>query len=473
MQRPVWAEIDLDALCSNVREIRRITDPRAQVMAVVKANAYGHGAEQVGRAALRSGADWLGVALLQEALQLRQQGIQAPILILGHTPDEDASEVVANDISQTVFTREAILALAAAARKLGLKARVHVKIETGMGRLGFPATRETVTLISQLARLSNMEIEGIFTHLASAGELDKSYAEQQFMKLQQMWKQLEAEGVHVRWRHCANSPAVIDLPYTHLDLVRPGIILYGLYPSAEVRRDLIALRPVMSLKARVSFVKEVAAGTSISYGCTYRTGGPTRIATIPIGYADGYSRLLSNKAEVLIRGRRAPVAGRVCMDQLMVNVGQIPGVEAGDEAVLIGRQGDEEITADETGGSYWHHQLRGGCRDQRAGAPSVRGKAGHTWVLTSNFQGGSDDMARPCIGITTAHNFEQDYYYCRNNYIGGVRQAGGIPLLLPPLAAHDDLVSCAGRVDALLLSGGGDVQPIPVRRAAALEAGGV
>ncbi len=347
MQRPVWAEIDLDALGSNVREIRRITIPSARVMAVVKANAYGHGAEQVGRVALNSGAEWLGVALLQEALALRQRGIGAPILILGYTPDQDASEVVANGISQTVFTREAVLALAAAAHKLGMKARVHIKIDTGMGRIGFPANGETVALIGRLARLQDLDVEGIYTHFAAADEADKSYADQQFMKLQQVLKQLSAQGVYIRWRHCANSPAVIDLPYTHLDLVRPGIILYGLYPSTAVRRDLIALRPVMSLKARVVHVKEVATGASISYGRTYRAEEATRIATLPIGYADGYARLLSNKAEVLIRGRRAPVAGMVCMDQVMVDVGRIPGVEAGDEAVLIGRQGSEEITADE------------------------------------------------------------------------------------------------------------------------------
>lgn len=347
MQRPVWAEIDLDALRGNIREIRRITNSRAQVMAVVKADAYGHGAGQVSRAALQSGAAWLGVSLLQEALELRRQGIEAPVLIFGFTPDEDAEEVVSNGISQTVFTREAALALAAAARKLGRQARVHIKIETGMGRIGFPATGETVELIARLARLPNLEIEGIYTHFASADDPGKSYAEQQFMKLQQVLKQLAARGVYIRWRHCANSPAVIELPYTHLDLVRPGIILYGLYPSPAAPRGLIALKPVMSLKARVVLVKEVAAGASIGYGCTYVARAATRIATLPLGYADGYSRLLSNKAEVLVRGRRAPVAGRVCMDQLMVDVGQIPGVKPGDEAVLIGRQGDGEVTADE------------------------------------------------------------------------------------------------------------------------------
>jgi len=346
MHRPVWAEIDLDALANNVREIRRLTSARAQVMAIVKANAYGHGAVEVSRVALGSGAGWLGVAMLQEALELRQQGIGAPILILGYTPDEDVEDVVANQISQTVFTREAALALAAAAHKLGLKARVHVKIETGMGRIGFPPTAETVDLIAHLSRLSDLEVEGIYTHFATS-DADQDYTEQQFMKLQQVIKRLAAEGVFIRWQHCANSPSVIDLPYTHLDLVRPGIILYGLYPSAAVRHNLISLRPVLSLKARVSFVKDVAAGSSIGYGRTYRAESKTRIATIPIGYADGYARLLSNKADVLIRGRRAPVAGRVCMDQVMVDVGRIPGVETGDEAVLIGCQGSEEITADE------------------------------------------------------------------------------------------------------------------------------
>lgn len=350
MQRPVWAEIDLDALCSNVREIRRITNPRAEIMAIVKANGYGHGVEQVSRAALKSGAGWLGVSLLQEALELRRQGMQAPILILGYTPEQDAGEVVANDISQTVFSREGGLALAAAAHKLGKKARVHIKIDTGMGRIGFPATGETVDIISKLGRLPGMEIEGIFTHFAIADAPDKSYTEQQFMKLQQMVKQLAVQGVYIRWRHCANSPAVIDLPYTHMDLVRPGIIIYGLYPSPTVRHDLIALKPVMSLKAQVAFVKEVVTGASISYGCTFVATGTTRIATIPLGYADGYPRPLSNKAEVLIGGRRAPVVGTVCMDQLMVDVGHIQGVQSGDEVVLIGRQGSDEITADELAG---------------------------------------------------------------------------------------------------------------------------
>ncbi|HHW41859.1 MAG TPA: alanine racemase [Syntrophomonadaceae bacterium] len=347
MRRPAWAEINLDALAHNVREIRRITNPRAQIMVVVKANGYGHGVEPVSRTALRNGAGWLGVALLQEALLLRERGIKAPTVILGYTPDEDMEEVVANDISQTIFTWEGALALAAAAKRLGKTAKIHVKIDTGMGRLGFPPDKETVETIFRMAHLPGVEVEGIYTHFAAADEADKSYTEEQFTRFVWLLKQLSARGVYIRWKHCANSAALLDLPYTHLDLVRPGNVIYGLFPSAEVRHDTVRLIPVMSLKARVAFVKEVPAGASISYGRTYVADKPRRIATIPLGYADGYSRLLSNKGEVLIKGRRAPVVGRVCMDQLMVDVTHIPDVVQDDEVVLLGRQGEEEITAEE------------------------------------------------------------------------------------------------------------------------------
>ncbi len=347
MERPAWAEIDLEALMNNVREIRRVTNPRAQVMAVVKANGYGHGLEPVSRTALRGGAAWLGVALLQEAILLREKGFGAPIVVLGYTPEKDAEEVVAWGISQTIFTWEGGLALAAAGRHLGKKARVHIKVDTGMGRLGFLVGRETAETIWRLSRLPELEIEGIYTHFATADESDKGYAEEQFIRFQWLLKQLAARGVYIRWRHCANSAAILDLPYTHLDLVRPGIALYGLYPSQEVRCGLVELQPVMSLKARVAFVKEVPPGTSVSYGRTYTTAERTRLATIPLGYADGYPRLLSNQSEVLIKGQRAPVVGRVCMDHLIVDVGRIPDVVQGDEVVLLGRQGEEEVTADE------------------------------------------------------------------------------------------------------------------------------
>lgn len=346
MKRPVWAEIDLGALSSNVREMCRVTDPSAQLMAVVKANGYGHGVEPVSRVALQSGASWLGVALLQEAILLREKGITAPILILGYTPAQDAADVIKNDISQTIFTWEDALAFATAAHHLGKKARVHLKIDTGMGRLGFYPDQETLEMIYRLAHMPGLEVEGIFTHFATADDVDKEFTQEQFAKFQQFLKQLAARHIFIRWRHCANSAAVLDLPYTHLDLVRPGIALYGLYPSHHVHHDLIKLKPVMTLKARVAFVKEVPAGCSISYGRTYFTQENRRVATVPLGYGDGYSRLLSNQGEVLIRGKRAPLLGRVCMDQLMVDASNIPNVRQGDEVVLMGRQGSEEITAD-------------------------------------------------------------------------------------------------------------------------------
>lgn len=347
MKRPAWAEINLDALMHNVREIRRVTNPHAEVMAVVKANGYGHGVEPVCRAALQGGATWLGVALLQEALLLREKGINAPTVILGYTPDKDVAEVVAHGISQTIYTWDGGIALAAAARRLGKRARVHIKIDTGMGRLGFSPDRESIETICRLARVPELELEGIYTHFAVADETDKSFTEEQFTRFQWVLKQLAAAGVLFRWRHCANSAALLDLPDTHLDLVRPGNLIYGLYPSSEVHHDIIEIRPVMSLKAQVAFVKEAPPETSISYGRSYFTEKRTRIATIPLGYADGYPRSLSNKGEVLIKGRRAPVVGRVCMDQLMVDVSHIPGVVRDDEAVLLGRQGEDEITADE------------------------------------------------------------------------------------------------------------------------------
>ncbi|HHY40951.1 MAG TPA: alanine racemase [Syntrophaceticus sp.] len=349
MGRPVWAEIDLDALKNNVQEMRRITDQNAQLMAVVKANGYGHGIEQVARTALQSGATWLGVALLQEAVLLREKGITAPILVLGYTPVGDADEVINHNISQTIFTVEDAQTFAAAALRLGKKAKVHIKIDTGMGRLGFCPQGDTLDKIRSLSQLPGLDIEGIFTHFATADDADKAFAEEQFMKFQQLLKQLAAHHIYIRWRHCANSAAVIDLPYAHLDLVRPGIALYGYYPSPYVNRQ-VKLLPVMSLKARVAFVKEVTEGCSISYGRKYIAKKKTIIATIPLGYGDGYSRLLSNQGEVLIRGKRAPVVGRVCMDQLMVDVGHIPDVQQGDEVVLLGRQEGEEITADELAG---------------------------------------------------------------------------------------------------------------------------
>lgn len=344
---PVWAEIDLRAIAHNIKEIRRVASPSAKVMAVVKANGYGHGAVEVSRTALANGADWLGVARVAEGVALREAGIEAPVLVLGYIPPEQSGEVVRHRLSQAVYTRDMALALDDAAAREGTRARVHFKVDTGMGRIGWVAGPGAVREILELARLPHLEVEGIFTHFAAADAADKRYTLEQFQKFIEVVEELRKNGLEFPIRHAANSAAIMELPQTHLDMVRAGIVVYGLYPSDEVDRSRVDLHPAMSLKARVAYVKEVPAGFKVSYGCTYTTSRPTVIATLPLGYADGYSRLLSSRGEVLLHGRRAPVVGRVCMDQVMVDVGHIPGVKMGDEAVLIGRQGDGEISADE------------------------------------------------------------------------------------------------------------------------------
>ncbi len=346
--RPVWVEIDLAAIASNMAEIRRITSPTTGVMAVVKANGYGHGAIEVSRAVLAGGADWLGVARIDEGLLLREAGIKAPILVLGYLTPEQSVDVVRGCLSQAVYSRAMALSLAETGAAAGTRARVHFKIDTGMGRLGWQAGEEaSVRAILDLARNPHLEIEGIFTHLAAADSANQDYTKEQFSKFMALIERLRREGLEIPLKHVANSAALMGMPETHLDLVRAGIIVYGLYPSAEVDKGLIKLLPAMSLKARVAHVKDVPAGFKVSYGCTYATEKNTVIATLPLGYADGYPRLLSSKGQVLLHGCRAPVVGRVCMDQVMVDVGHIPGVGVGDEAVLIGRQGTEEITADD------------------------------------------------------------------------------------------------------------------------------
>ncbi|MEW6663147.1 MAG: alanine racemase [Bacillota bacterium] len=346
---PVWAEISLEAICCNTREVRRITRPEAKVMAIVKANGYGHGALEVSKAVLRNGADCLGVARLGEALDLRRQGIDASILVLGFTPPQEVAEAIRDDVTLAAYTEEQVVHISRTAVQHGKTAVVHIKVDTGMGRIGFLPGKQAAETIAKLARLSRIQLEGIFTHFATADEADKFYANLQAERFLDFLSTLSKMGVTFPVRHAANSAALIDLPETHLDMVRPGIILYGLYPSPEVARK-IKLQPAMRVKAMVAHVKEVERGASISYGRTFIAKERTVIATLPLGYADGYSRLLSNKGEVLLHGRRAPVVGRVCMDQTMVDITKIPGVAPGDTAVVLGEQGDEAITAEELAG---------------------------------------------------------------------------------------------------------------------------
>jgi len=343
-----WAEIDLDAIAHNVREIRKITGPRVEIMGVVKADAYGHGVREVVRTLLENGVTQLAVSMLDEAIQIRQMGINVPILVLSYTDPVRAEEIVHYGITQTVFSHDLAKALSEAAVKLGKSARVHIKIDTGMTRVGFMPGYSAVKHIMEIGKLPGVVIEGLFTHFASADEKDPEYTKLQFERFISLCNELGRVGIHVPVKHVCNSAATIQFPEMHLDMVRPGIILYGLYPSNEVDKHKISLKPAMSLKANVIFVKDVEKGVCISYGRTFKTARPSKIATIPIGYADGYTRLLSNKGKVLINGEFAPIVGRICMDQCMIDVTDLKSeVKVGDEVVLFGRQGDKSIEVEE------------------------------------------------------------------------------------------------------------------------------
>jgi alanine racemase len=355
----IWTEIDLNAISHNVQELRRITSSGSRFMAVVKADGYGHGAAEVASAALKNGADCLGVARMDEGLHLRIAGISAPILILGFTPPELSTKVVSHHLTQAVYTFEAAEALSEAAAQLQKKAKVHIKVDTGMGRLGLLPDSprismlgkhlpgNTLRVIESISRLPHVEIEGVFTHFASADSQDKTYTLQQLERFLEFLEKLKIHGLEFPIRHAANSAALIDLPETHLDMVRAGISLYGFYPSPEVNRERISLIPAMTLKTRIIHVKMVPAGFHISYGLTYQTEMPTVIATVSAGYADGLNRLLSSRGQMLVRERRAQIVGRICMDMTLLDVGHIPDVAVGDEVVIFGVQGRECIPVDE------------------------------------------------------------------------------------------------------------------------------
>lgn len=343
-----WAEIDLDAIAQNVREIRRITGKRTEIMGAVKADAYGHGVMETVRTMLDNGVTRLAVSMLDEAIQLRKLGINVPILILSYTDPARADEIILNEVTQTVFSHDLAKALSEAGVRLNRNVKIHVKVDTGMTRVGFMPGYSAVKNILEISTLPRIIIEGLFTHFASADENDKSYTLMQFEKFMSICSELGRVGVHIPVKHVCNSAGIIEFPEMHLDMVRPGIILYGLYPSDKVDTQKITLKPAMTLKANIILVKDVDEGTCISYGRTFKTLHNSRIATIPIGYADGYTRLLSNKGKVLIHGRTAPVVGRVCMDQCMVDVSDLgEEVRTGDEVVLFGRQGDAFISVEE------------------------------------------------------------------------------------------------------------------------------
>jgi alanine racemase len=343
--RPTWVEIDLNAIAHNVRSMAQLVGPDVEVMAVLKADGYGHGAIKTARTALNNGASWLGVACLGEAIELRRAGMDAPILSLGFTPPWQAREAVLHDVTAAVFSIEVAEALSRAAADLGRVARVHVKVDTGMGRLGL-MPEDVLPFVRALSRLDRLDVDGIFTHFSVADEADLSYTLWQKEQFDGVLDELRREGLLPRHAHAANSAATLRLPESRYTMVRPGIALYGLNPSADAPCPA-GFRPALAFKCQVAQVKEMSPGRAVGYGRAFVTERASRIAVVPVGYADGFRRSPTHWGEVLVRGRRAPIVGRVCMDQTMIDVTDIPGVRQGDEVVLIGRQGDERITVDE------------------------------------------------------------------------------------------------------------------------------
>jgi len=342
--RATWAEVDLDAIRYNFSQIKKLIGKNTSVLVIVKGNAYGHGIFEVSSVLQDMAVNFLGVATLDEALFLRGRGINTPILILGSVLQHEAEPAIRNNITLTLCHMELAKEIDRVASELNKKAHVHIKIDTGMGRIGV-WHEEAFDFVKDIVNFKNIFIEGIYTHFSAAGR-DKFFTTYQIDSFTSILENLKKAGIEIPYRHAANSIATVSLKKAHLNLVRPGLIIYGMYPKKSFSRRL-NLKPALSLKSRVVFLKKTPAGRSISYGRTYITQKPTVIATLPIGYADGYGRILSNKAKVLVKGQRAPVVGKVTMDQTMIDIGHIEGVTLGDEVVLIGKQGDNEIRCEE------------------------------------------------------------------------------------------------------------------------------
>jgi len=356
--------VDLGAVAHNIRELKGLLSPETKVMAVVKADAYGHGAVQIARTVLENGAHWLAVTRISEAVELREAGIKAPILLLGDVMPGQISYLAAHDIRVTLTCLETARVIAAAAKVNATPLKVHIKVDTGMGRLGilhdqFATPDQFIEPDNSLApplqcsekileihTLKGIEIEGIYTHLANADTRDKAHAQRQISRFKLLVTELSQKGLAPPMIHAANSAALIDMPQAHFNMVRPGIALYGLWPSKETDHTRISLTPAMSIRSKIIHLKTVSKGFKISYGSTHVTRIATCIATIPIGYADGYSLRLSSMGEMIVRGSRARIAGRVCMDFTMIDVGHIPGCRLGGEVVIMGAQGNETISAD-------------------------------------------------------------------------------------------------------------------------------
>ena len=346
----VYAGINLSAVLHNLEEMHKNIDKDTKIVAVIKTDGYGHGALPIAKAIEKVPYLWgYAVATADEAMALVDDGRTKPILILGISFPEQFDAIVRNDIRACVCDFDAAKKLSEIAVSKNKICHIHIKIDTGMSRIGFQVNKETADIICEISKLPNLEIEGIFTHFANADEVDKSTTIEQMDLFRKICEMLEENGVKIPIKHCSNSAGIVDIPEANMNMVRAGIILYGLWPSEEVNKNNMALQPVMSLKSHISYVKELEAGRKVSYGGTYITSETQKIATVPVGYGDGYARSLSNKGYVLVRGQRAPICGRICMDQFMIDVTHIEGVRVGDAVTLLGQDGHDSITMEELG----------------------------------------------------------------------------------------------------------------------------
>ena len=342
----IQAVIDLDSIRHNIKLMKALAGEDKKLLAVIKADAYGHGAVAVAKA-LEDLADFYAVALVDEGIELRKNGIDKPILILGYTDPSDYELLIQYDIRPAIYDVNDASALSQLAMQMGVKAKLHIKVDTGMGRIGFTCDEKGVQDICRIGAMPGLELEGIFTHYAKADELDKTAANWQLERFRWIICELSKKGFHIPVKHIANSAGIMEMDNTGFDMVRSGIVTYGLYPSEEVDKHIAELAPAMSLTSKVIFVKEVKAGTGIGYGWSYVADRDMRVATVSAGYADGYPRSQSNMGRVIIHGKWAPIIGRVCMDQFMVDVSHIDGVKVKDDVILIGKDGDKVISVEE------------------------------------------------------------------------------------------------------------------------------
>ena len=382
----VCAEIDMDAIAENFRIMHEAIHPETKMVAVIKTDGYGHGAVPIAQMIQPEDYIWgFAVATMTEAMILRKNQITKPVLILGYTFEEDYEDLIRYEIRPIVFKLDMAKELSEAAVHLKKTLSIHIGLDTGMSRIGFADVPESVETIKKIAALPNVEIEGMFTHFARADETDRSPAITQLNRYLAFAELLEKAGVEIPMKHCSNSAGIIRVPEANLNAVRAGITIYGIYPSNEVERDIVKLIPAMELKSHVSYVKDLPAGTPISYGGTFASEKDLRVATIPVGYADGYPRSLSNKGWVLIRGQKAPIIGRVCMDQFMVDVTDIPEVKHGDEVTLIGKDGEEFISIETFGDLSGRFSYEFAC-DISKRVPRVYIKDGREWGDLTFFE---------------------------------------------------------------------------------------